>query len=112
MSLSTLLVSRALALSQGLANFFLNGKAVIILSWQGHPVSITVTNGYGYVPVKLYLQKHCRLLTPVLESGDTKIQKILLLSEHRTEACHSKKFFLIYTTLLSSSMYTTKQRAV
>ena len=98
--------------TRGWQIFFLNGKAVIILSWQGHPVSVTVTNDYGYVLIKLYLQKQCRLLTPVQESGDTKIQKILLLSEHRTEACHSKKFFLIYNTLLSSFRYITKQRAV
>ena len=86
--------------TRGWQIFFLNGKAVIILSWQGHPVSVTVTNDYGYVLIQLYLQKQCRLLTPVQESGDTKIQKILLLSEYRTEACHSKKFFLIYNTLL------------
>ena len=86
--------------TRGWQIFFLNGKAVIILSWQGHPVSVTVTNDYGYVLIKLYLQKQCRLLTPVLESGDTKLQKILLLSEHRTEACHLKKFFFTYNTLL------------
>ena len=38
-----------------------NGKAVIILSWQGHPVSVTVTNDYGYVLIKL-ITKLCSVL--------------------------------------------------